>query len=396
MKLLDSNIYFFQKAIFCSLLICDLFDVFIPRSIGRIGDEICCVVVMLFCIGFILASPQNSPIGKKILTFMLLMTILGCLGNIFFPYRNDISLVFRSVFFFLKPFFFALFSVLFVNRETALKCYSFFHNVSRFMIISIFCTAVLNHLFHFGLEKYGLFTFFSTSTSGVVAWWLILFVAIIFSGHKHCFFYLALSIISLNFIDSGLGTFCMIMVFPVYFFFENKERMKIHYFLLLAPLALLLGANEINEYLRNDSAPRYLFFSKSFIIAFNCFPIGCGFGTFADNTAMEYYSILYDIFDFSSNYGMSRDNKAFLMDSYYPMIIAQFGFLGCIIFISLIVYIVKMVVLIIANKKIKIWTTYLFFAWLAAGLGFGIGSNWGCCIFLLIGTALKIQRNEFT
>ncbi|WP_300914921.1 hypothetical protein [Bacteroides acidifaciens] len=67
------------------------------------------------------------------------------------------------------------------------------------------------------------------------------------------------------------------------------------------------------------------------------FPCGSGLGTFATDASGKYYSPLYYIYDLDKVYGLSPDNYGtdddFFSDTFYPVLIAEFGLLGIISFI---------------------------------------------------------------
>ena len=61
-------------------------------------------------------------------------------------------------------------------------------------------------------------------------------------------------------------------------------------------------------------------------------PFGSGFGTFGCAAAAKEYSPLYYKYDLDLIWGLRPENPMFLADSFYPIYIAQFGFLGLIMF----------------------------------------------------------------
>ena len=388
MTSIKANSLLLFYAVFLILLVSSLFGKFFPGNIDGFGDELCCLFVMLLIFFKAVKRPIVSREMKPVLIFFAIALCFGICGNVFFHYVTSASCVVRDMFFTYKPYIFLLFGLLYVKNNNE-KFFRFVQNISKIMICLISFMSIIDHFVDLGLKKNGGFTFFSTGTSSGIAWWLILFVSLVFMGGGKRFVYLFLAAIPLIFIDSGLGNFSLAMTIPVYFLVEKRKKIKMRYLVLIIPIGLYLAGTEINSYLMNDSAPRYIMHKYAFITAKDCFPFGSGFGTFGGNTAIDYYSPLYYKYGFSNMYGMSPENPSFLMDSYYPMIIAQFGYVGLFAFIFMIVKILRKQMFAIENKKIRIWLTFLFGVWLAAGLGFGTGSNWGCCVFFLIGVLSK-------
>jgi hypothetical protein len=385
MKTIDTSSLFLFKAVFLILLVFNLFDLFVPERIGNLGDELCCILVLILMFLRIVWKKSVPSQMTLFVPFFFILFLLGVCGNIFYPYMSRFNCIARDAFLFFKPYIFMVFGLVFANQSRD-AFLTFLQKVSKVMICMISFMAVLNYLGKFGLEKYGLFTFFSTSTSGCVAWWLILFVCLVFvKPAKSRFCYLVLAAVALIFIDSGLGNFSLAMVIPIYLFIEKRKKINIKYFFLIVPIGLYLAGSEISTYLMNDRAPRYIMHKFAFITANECFPFGSGFGTYGGNTAIDYYSALYYKYGFNYLYGMSRENSSFLMDSYYPMVIAQFGYIGVVAFLFMIMRIMKKLLFTIEEKNLKVWIIFLFGVWLVAGLGFGTGSNWGCCVLFLVG-----------
>ena len=79
-------------------------------------------------------------------------------------------------------------------------------------------------------------------------------------------------------------------------------------------------------------------------------PIGAGFGTYGTYAAKEYWSPLYNKYNFNNYFGLSLDGGAFLTDNYWPAIVAEFGFIGGILFLILIIIIYR---IILANTQNK-------------------------------------------
>lgn len=80
----------------------------------------------------------------------------------------------------------------------------------------------------------------------------------------------------------------------------------------------------------------------SVVIANEHFPFGSGFGTFASFFSGLYYSPLYFKYKIFDIYGISPDNISFIADTYWPMIIGQFGYIGLAIFSIILLFLFKL------------------------------------------------------
>jgi len=262
------------------------------------------------------------------------------------------------------------------------------------MSILILLFYLFNLFLNLNLLKFGRYSFFSAN-SLYIAWWSIIFCCISFVGNNRFkwLFYL-ISAINAFITTSGLGIFCISLLPIMYYFFEKKQEIKWYYVVLIIVFGCFIGKNEIQDYLMNPNEPRNIMPYFAFITANNCFPIGSGFATFGGNTAIFHYSNLYKKYGFESLDGMSSEQSNYLMDTYYPLIIAQFGYLGIFIFSCFFYIIFKKYIWIINNRNIRCYSLFLFMALMVAGLGFGTGSNWGCMIYLTIAILFKMSLSK--
>ena len=102
---------------------------------------------------------------------------------------------------------------------------------------------------------------------------------------------------------------------------------------LFAPVVVALSWEQIEYYffssIQNDSA-RYQLLVKSIQVANEHFPFGSGFATYGSYYSAVYYSPLYEGYGLSTVNGLRPDGGAFISDSFWPMILGQFGWLGLI------------------------------------------------------------------
>lgn len=126
------------------------------------------------------------------------------------------------------------------------------------------------------------------------------------------------------------------------------ESKKIKFVVTLGSIILMIGIfwgarismlfdDRIYMYLKNpnlSNIARNVLYSTSLHIAKDYFPLGAGLATFGGWIAALFYSPLYIYYGVSSVYGLGKGGD-FLMDTFWPYIIAQFGFLGAICYIAI-------------------------------------------------------------
>lgn len=76
---------------------------------------------------------------------------------------------------------------------------------------------------------------------------------------------------------------------------------------------------------------------KSFEIAQDKFPVGSGFGTFGSHASGKYYSEIYYTYHLNNVYGLSKSKWNFMSDTFWPMVLGQFGYLGLLAYCFIII-----------------------------------------------------------
>ena len=89
-------------------------------------------------------------------------------------------------------------------------------------------------------------------------------------------------------------------------------------------------------------SPRLILFKDGLKLMLSHFPFGTGYATFGSSIAVNYYSPLYVALKYPYNWGMSPSYSAFLSDLFWPTIFSQFGILGLILFLFIIIYFLKL------------------------------------------------------
>jgi hypothetical protein len=88
-----------------------------------------------------------------------------------------------------------------------------------------------------------------------------------------------------------------------------------------------------------NSSVRGTLYVASLSIAQNTFPFGSGSGTFASTASTKtYYSPLYFEYGFATMYDAGPFDGKFLMDAWWPHVLAEGGFVGCLFYIGIVAY----------------------------------------------------------
>lgn len=370
------------------LVLNDLFNVEALSYIDEIIGVICLAGVLLslcFC-------KKKCGENKFLLIALLLFLIIGFCGNIKSSIQVNMEYILQAGYIFLKQYIIFIFLLITLNKSNANNLYVFLNRLSKIIINMIGFFAIVNLFINIGLTGIsGEFAFFA-NFGGTVASWISLLLGIILTNKKNnriYYYFLSTFIIIMS--NSGLGILGMVLIIMLYLFLEKSKSFKEYYILIALPIILLVSQQEIEQYLLDDTAPRALFFIYSLVTANIYFPFGAGFGTYASPLAAKDYSSLYLLYDFDKIYGMGEDDSMFLMDSYYPIILGELGYLGFFTYIIFAYVLLKKYIWNIQNKQIRCYTCYIYIFILVAGLGFGTLSSWGCATYIVISILLNVK-----
>lgn len=136
-----------------------------------------------------------------------------------------------------------------------------------------------------------------------------------------------------------------VAVFWALYFLVAVWKIRNRFVLLIlgAIIALFLGYDQINTYYLTISlSPRAVMLKDAIGLANSHFPLGTGFASFGTNMAGRNYSSIYTTLGYNKMYGMGYEGSlSFLNDGLWQAILGQFGWVGTIIFLLLIVFLLK-------------------------------------------------------
>lgn len=130
--------------------------------------------------------------------------------------------------------------------------------------------------------------------------------------------------------------FAILLVF-LYALVFFRKKIGIGSFAILIAIIIVVIWPSIEYYYLRENASRAVLLRTSFEIANDSFPIGSGFNTFGTMLSGRYYSGIYYQYGLSNRWGFSPDAYSFLTDGGYATIIAEFGWLGTIVFVGMLV-----------------------------------------------------------
>lgn len=307
-------------------------------------DEALCLVAMLYVL---LLALRHRLLRDDVVSVMILslVIVIGVISNLFsgisvssFAILVDIIAETKI----LWIFFAAKYFVDQQARETLIKILT---PISKVFIISAFAFSILSQFVNTGMTgtaRYGIkgFRFIFPMSFQFLAVMLVMIAVLAMNECvKNKMRYFVLGSFSLIMATKSSPLLFAVMFLFFLHYFKRKRTLKMRTIILVGIIVLILGAFQIETYLLNSNAPRYLFFYFGGVTANRFFPFGSGFATFGSDQAARNYSQLYYEYGFNHMFGMNPEDGSFLSDTFWPMAIGQFGWLGfclyCIIYLRI-------------------------------------------------------------
>ena len=309
-------------------------------------DELYCLLIIPVSI-YSLAKNNTiisiSKTTKKIIMSLLVIVIVGFIGNIRYKYQ-DYGYAFQDFILFIK------FYVAFFMSKMILSDNVFNDNKNKILshlkiiIVGLFLFSVYNVIFkvYLGDMRYGLMSnriFYSHPTIFCAVCVFLLSFYYYMSEKKFDLYIVLILLMVFSTLRIKAIAF-LIVAFALIFSMSKIEKIRIKNLLIPLIIIVLVGLPQFRYYFANSTQARNRLLIVSLDIAKNCSPIGTGFGTFGTYISGVHYSPLYYNYGLNNIWGLGV-NGNFISDTFWPAIIAQFGYLGTIIYIYIIYLLYK-------------------------------------------------------
>jgi hypothetical protein len=116
---------------------------------------------------------------------------------------------------------------------------------------------------------------------------------------------------------------------------------------LLFICALSVEGNVISQQVSTYTSkisPRALLYKTGERIANDNFPLGVGLGRFGSYPSRIYYSPVYDQYELSNVYGLSRSYPDFIDDTSWPSVMGEAGYAGLLIYALGVIFVLMGIV----------------------------------------------------
>lgn len=331
------------------------FGVMQKISIFQYWDEfyagLCIPLAFLQFNGKIKLKKEKNYI-KKLISALILFVLLGVIPNCIYKYQEPFS-VFKDIFTNLK-FFMGIATTYYLFKDLKISTYRKQIQFHTKLLILIFLILVLQnkrtHIFSVADMRFGLSAekiFFNHPTElASVTFFLLLILMISYNNKKKNIFFVSMAVIVILSTLRFKAIVTVMLFIYMYFIVISGKKMRMIYLAPLIPFVLAIGGDEFYFYFFStnsmDMARGALSFT-SIKIAIDNFPLGTGFGTFASWASGTSYSPVYSLYGISGVWGLTKDWPQLVSDVFWPMVIAQNGFLGLILYFMILYYLFRIV-----------------------------------------------------
>lgn len=335
-----------------------LFDIFIFQNcliayIPQLGyiDELFTFMLIILSVFYIFngknkISMYSSEVKSIILFFCLLL--VGVAGNVMHKIQPEKIAIYKDILAISKFAVCYTFTLIVSNNIDKDLLLEKVAKRSRIYVNIIFTFLILNIIHDIGMSsdiRYGIRSYkflYQHPTYLVSA--IVIFLCVILSDNRKKFdnfiIFESISILFFTFRNKAfvfiLGYFFMKLVM------KYAKSIKIRYILILAVIGIFSTYNKIMEYASYYlTAARPALFIVGYKLACKYIPFGSGFGTFASEISGDYYSPIYYEYGINLVSGLEETAHSYIGDTFWPYVYGQFGFLGLIIFLWIILNIFK-------------------------------------------------------
>ncbi len=338
---------------------------------------------------------------KVILALFILTIISGALSSLINGYQNSIAevsdLVINSKF--LGAYLFARVMFYELNIKEYIK---YLRIIFRLITVIVFLTTIFDMIWGLFPKVDKRFFIYSEKLLFYHPTYLALFCIVILSyltlvsENKfidYVFIAQIMFVCASTFRAKALGLLVVYIILLI--FIKKNKGIRLSYIIAAALLIVILFIPQINKYyVESSESPRNALTTTGFKIANDYFPIGAGFGTFGSYVSGEYYSPIYVKYKIDTVWGLEKKNVVFISDTFWPMIMGQFGYVGLISYVILVIsffFLIKRILSINTNYFFFALTPYLYLI-ISSTAESSFSNYYSCSLFIMIGLAVNQLR----
>lgn len=319
---------------------------------GKFGnvDEILCIGLVFIALIKLLIN-RNIKIEYKsiyILLSIIFIAMLGFAGNLIYEYQDmkyaikDAILMFKGLMVYISiPIVFDKFEINDYSKSLNLQLRIIAVLTFVITVSNIFLKILPSNEIRFGFATQQFIFSHPTylASFGVI---VISMLSVFYKENKNNWIYIVLMSMSIC-LTGRTKVIAFLAVYAYIYFLVIIRQRKIggKDIGILAILGSVFAAREVMVYLKHIYWARSAVTIGSLSVAADHFPLGTGFGTFGSWISGQNYSALYYKYGMEVVPGLRPDFYEFISDTFWPMILGQFGIIGFVLFVYIIFNIYK-------------------------------------------------------
>lgn len=335
--------------------------------------------LFLFSILFLIIEilKKSQPIKKRYLfvaIMLFIIILIGFISDLIWDYNANWIVVIKDIVAFSKmPVIFIAFSYI-NDRDDNTHRLDVAYVCSKICILIMSACAIVSMFKDIGMSydiRKGILSYkfiFLHPTFMVYALAVMLSVLVAHGIKKGDYVYHALCIFMLILSMRDKAFAFVILYFLILFIIPNAKKLKVRYVIMAFLGAFLVSYKKIIEYFNFSWSPREALYVTGIEIANRCFPFGSGLGTFASNLSGEYYSKVYELYDTFNKPGVSPNDYVDLGDAGFSYYYAQFGWIGLLLFILILIAIYVVIKNNCMNQPDRRHACFMFYGYLVISL----------------------------
>lgn len=335
-------------------------------------DEIIGVIMIIIVLFRALKSQITLlKFERLMLIFMFIFEVFGIISGLLYKYQ-DVGYMFIDAYTCAKFFIYYLCARLLTQGKLTEKYFFSINTLCKIIAVILFVLALHDAFMSpwWPVGDYRVFThsvalFFYIPDALARASITVIFVlAYNYRYYKRNIYYIMMLtvVMILTFRTKAIVSVFVLYIFYLYFV-KFKFKSLIPVGIATVAGASYFGYDSLNfYYVEIEGSARNILTRDSLWLANQHFPLGTGFGSYGSRMASQFYSRLYinlGYYRYTAQ-GMSEENGAFLSDTFWPIVIAQTGWIGTV---SFVMALLSMITYIIRSRK-----TDVYYFWVAISI----------------------------
>ncbi len=355
-------------------------------------DEVLCIICILY-VAYSAFKHGIKGTDMALLVILAICTVWGLIGNAVSKLITDWFPVAVDVVCLLKMFVPFIIYKQVAAADKKMLIIKYLMPFAKFIIttgaffgtVSLFVDIGMTGEKRYGIPSFA-YIFNNEGRYGYIIACCLLVVLIAEKSSNKRTLYEIFAILNMIYTTKGVVYIVLVCYLILVFMWRKNTKLSPGNIALLTIGGIAASTTQINIYLKDYESPRVTLIRYGFKTAGTYFPFGSGFSTYGSDMAAKNYSKLYDLYGFDQRYGLSREVGNCLNDCYMGMVFGQFGYIGTILFVIMLIMVFIPINKIDLGRRVKALSLAIFIGLVISCIGTAIiKSSIGVFVFAFLG-----------